>query len=380
MTGKASFFNYYPYLENDMKRNSLLFFGLMLLIGCGQSQTASETPLETPTDTSLIEYTGRIDFFDPLAPQFSNSGVSIRAGFTGTSISVSLNDDGTSNYYNAILDGEVVKTFQTVSGLHTYPIASGIDNKVHEIEIFKLTEQYRGKTKFIDFNVDEGASLVEISNKRDIVFEFVGNSITCGEGNQGVSGGAYTAEAQNHFMAYPAIVSRHFNARHLVYCYSGTGLYRNYGDTEGWSDNNMLSTYAQVYRDHKTPIYDFQLKPDLVCINLGTNDFTSNQGDPEKFIEYYIELIKIVQEKNDNPEIICLLGPMNNDAVLRNCLKAIVKSANKLNESKVYFFEMSHQTGDLGIGVGGHPTIAQHQRNAEELINFISSTVFNKKK
>ena len=362
-----------------MKRNSLLFIGLMLLGGCGQSQTASTNSVENPTGNSLIEYTGRIDFFDPLAPQFSNSGVSVRASFTGTSISVSLDDDGTSNYYNAILDGVVVKTFQTVGGLYTYQIASDIDNEVHEIEIFKLTEQYRGKTKFVGFNVDEGRSLVEIYNKRNIVIEFVGNSITCGEGNQGASGDPYTAENQNHYMAYPAIVSRYFNARHLVFGYSGTGLYRNYEDTIGWSDNNMVSTYSQIYRNQKTPVYNFQLKPDLVCINLGTNDFTNNLGDPEKFIKYYLQLIKIVQDKNNNPDIICLLGPMNNGDVFRNCLIEIVDSANELNKSKVYFFEMSHQTGDLGIGVGGHPNIAQHQRNAQELINFISTNIFNEK-
>jgi len=33
---------------------------------------------------------------------------------------------------------------------------------------------------------------------------------------------------------------------------------------------------------------------------------------------------------------------------------------------------MSSQTGDLGIGIDYHPTVAQHLRNSQELTEYIS--------
>ena len=69
------------------------------------------------------------------------------------------------------------------------------------------------------------------------------------------------------------------------------------------------------------------------------------------------------------------LGPMLGDpnlSKIRRYLKFIVDSANKKNNGKLYFFEMSQQTGDLGIGIDYHPTVAQHLRNSLELTKYIS--------
>jgi hypothetical protein len=57
---------------------------------------------------------------------------------------------------------------------------------------------------------------------------------------------------------------------------------------------------------------------------------------------------------------------------VRKYLNFIVDSANNKNKGKVFFFEMSQQTGSLGIGSDYHPTVAQHLKNAKELINHIS--------
>ena len=353
-------------------------FRLSLLLSCILSVNIYANTNEILATNSLIEYTGRIDFSNPSQPQFSNPGVAIRACFTGTSISVKLNNTNNTNYYYAILDGVVVDTIKPTSGTGTYSIASGLESKTHEIEIFKLTEQYRGKTKFISFIIDEGESLVPIINVRTRVIEFVGNSITCGSGNTGLNGQESTPERQNHYWAYPAIVSRHFNARHLVYAHSGHGVYRNYGEEEDVSASAMAFAYHQVYNKEKTPLYDFRLKPDLVCINLGTNDFGDDRGDTVEFVQYYLQLIDSVWTKNNNPDIICLMGPMSNTQKLKDCLNTIVDSTNSLIKGNVYFFEMSHQTGDLGIGCGYHPTVAQHQKNAQELIDFINqSAIFS---
>jgi len=209
-----------------MKKIILSIFILFLSIG-------SVMAIDSDTikaNNSFIEYTGRIDFSNPLAPKFSYSGVSVRACFQGTCISIILNDENSSNEYNVLVDN-VIKRIKVSKGLTVYPIVSGLENTVHEIEIFRLTELTFGETTFNGFIVDKGKSLVAISNPRTHLIEYVGNSITCGYGNEGLLGGTYEPTTENHYLTYAAYNSRNFNARHLAVCRSGIGIYRNYGDS-----------------------------------------------------------------------------------------------------------------------------------------------------
>lgn len=322
----------------------------------------------------LIEYTGRIDFANPNAPEFSYSGVSIRACFAGTSISMIMDDNTGKNYYNLILDGNLLDTVRILKGVGKYIIAEDLKDTIHEIEIFKRTEEMFGKTKFLGFIVDQGKTLVPIFDKREKLIEYIGNSITCGYGNEGLLGGKFGPGTENHYMTYAAITSRKFNARHLAVCRSGIGIYRNYnGPVEG-NVNNMTNNYTRIFLYDEYPKYSFAEKPDLVCINLGTNDFSTTGGDSSLYVSNYFRLIDTLQTRYDHPEIICLLGPMMSGSTLsqvRSYLKFIADSANKKGLGKVHFFEMSSQKGDLGIGIDYHPTIEQHIKNALELSEYI---------
>jgi len=324
----------------------------------------------------LIEYTGRIDFSNPLKPRFSYSGVSIRACFEGTSIALILSDEGNQNQYNVILDNEIIARIQTKSGQNTYSIASALKDTIHEIELFKLTEQSFGKTQFCGYMIDKGKTLVEITNKREHLIEFIGNSITCGYGNEGVLGGTFSATTENHYLTYAAIASRSFNARHLGVCKSGIGIYRNYDGPVAGSTDCMPNYYQRVYLYDAAPLYNFTQKPDLICIDLGTNDFSTNKGDSAKYVSKYLQFIDTLQLKNSGADILCLLGPMLGGTDLnriRKYLNYIAVTASKKNHGKVSFFEMSQQTGSLGIAIDYHPTVAQHLKNAKELIKNIST-------
>lgn len=328
-----------------------------------------------PADNEYIEYTGRIDFTNSLAPKFSYSGVSIRASFTGTRIAMIMDDNVGENYYNILLDGEVIDTLRITKGKKDYELATGLSEGVHEIEIFKRTEEMFGKTEFFGFILDEKALLVEISKKRNKLIEYIGDSITCGYGNEGKNGGTFGPTTENHFVTYAAITSRNFNARHLAVCKSGIGVYRNYdGPVEG-NDDCMTNFYSRIFLWDSTPEYDFAEKPDLICINLGTNDFSTDKGDSARYTQNYLRLIDTLQIKYEKPEIICLLGPMISGETLpkvRKILQNITQIANERDKGKVHFFEMSAQTGELGIGIDFHPSVAQHKKNAQELTEFIA--------
>ncbi len=325
-------------------------------------------------DNKNIEYTGRIDFSDVLAPKFSFSGVSIRANFTGTTIAAILNDDTGDNYFNVIIDGKVTSVIHVTKGQKIYELGNGLEDTNHEIELFKRTELTFGKTQFFGFLVEDGHDLKPIENERALFFEFIGNSITCGYGNEGLNGDDFLATTENHYMTYAAVTSRSFNARHMAVSRSGIGVYRNYDGPVTGSDDCMTNLYKHTFLYDAYPEYDFAKQPDLVCINLGTNDFSTSGANTTLYIKNYLRLIDSIQTQYNKPEIVCLLGPMLSGESLiqvRNCLKYIAETANAKGKGSVHFFEMSAQNGDLGIGVHYHPTVAQHVKDANELCNYL---------
>ena len=355
-----------------MKKHILIFFlGLFnLSLIAGEFDTI-------PANNLLIEYSGRIDFSNELAPRFSFPGVSIRAEFQGKSISFILSDDDTLNFYNVILDDSVVKKIQTRKGVYTYQIDSALKDTIHEIELFKRTEHFFGTSTFIGFILEKGKTLVPLTNKRERIIEFIGNSITSGYGNEGTGSGSFSSTTENNYLAYGAYTARDLNARYFCVSASGIGLYKNYcGDPIKGTATCMLNYYNRINLKDSLPLYDFKNKPNIVCIDLGTNDFSCGNGDSSIFINKYLQFIEDIQLKNDSPDIICLVGPIVSGGRLddlRRYITFVVDSSKKKNRGAVYFFELSQQKGDLGYGLNGHPSIAQHKKNSKELCAFIRS-------
>ncbi|NQX00786.1 SGNH/GDSL hydrolase family protein [bacterium] len=347
-----------------------------LLLMLSLCLSASAAPVDQiPANNSNIEYAGRIDFTDPLAPRFSFSGVSLRARFQGTAVSANLQNDGTSNIYNVIIDGTVTGRIALSDGEQTVALASGLPDATHEIEIYKLTESTYGKTRFRGFVVDAGKTLVPLTTPRSRVIAFVGDSITCGSGIEGTSDSNQSHTNQNHYLSYAAITSRNFNARHIVAARSGVGLYANYSanPTGLESPGNMKNKYARMHWSDAAPLDGFSPVPDLVCVNLGTNDFGVGV-DEAAFEQAYHDFIDIIHAKNPGVDIVCLIGPMltgYNLNQIRPIVQRVATTKNAENNGRVFCFEMSQQ-GEFGTGSQNHPNVPQHAKNAAELSTFIS--------
>lgn len=340
------------------------------------SAVARALPVDLiPANHPQIEYAGRIDFADPLAPRFSYSGVSVRARFEGTSVSAQFQNDGTTNVYNVIVDGVVTRRITLTDGEQTVALASGLPDSPHEIEIYKLTESTYGKTRFRGFVVEAGKSLVALTTPRSRVIAFVGDSITCGAGIEGTADSLQSPTNQNHYLSYAAITSRNFNARHFVAARSGVGLYANYSSnpTGLESPNNMKNHYARVHWSDATPLDDFSPAPDLICVNLGTNDFGVGVNEAA-FEQAYLDFIDLIHARNPGVDIVCLVGPMlsgYNLTQIRPLVQRVATTAHAKNRGRVFYFEMSQQ-GEFGTGSQNHPNVPQHAKNAAELTTFIS--------
>src|SRR3712207_8145067 len=72
------------------------------------------------------------------------------------------------------------------------------------------------------------------------------------------------------------------------------GMVRNYNDSVQISRHNMSTRSMQLYDDFNREAYDFTncRKPDIVLINLGTNDYsTLVKPTPEQYVGAYLKMI-----------------------------------------------------------------------------------------
>jgi len=344
----------------------LLFFSILVVSffsSCSQQKIDANDP--------NIYYTGRIDFSDPKVAKFAWPGTSVKAKFEGKKCAVKLNGYG---YYNILVDGEI-KVVEIKGRDTTYTIES-LNGGAHTIEVFKRTEGFVGNGEFKGFELEHGKKLLPVEKLKHRI-EFIGNSITCGYGNEGESEFChFTPITENHYMAYAAITARSLKAEHHVVAFSGKGLTRNYDMT---TTETMPDLYDRIFPFEPTIKWDFnKWTPDAVVINLGTNDFAHTNPDSTEWVNAYLNFIKTIRSHYPQAYIFCTNGPMANDkwpeghqalTILKKYINAVVEKAQANGDTKIASFFYTSQAPPFGCDY--HPSVKTHQKMADELTPFI---------
>jgi lysophospholipase L1-like esterase len=324
-------------------------------------------------DNSAIIYSGRIDFTNPKAPEFGYSGVRIRTKFEGTSLKVKITSPEMTNYFYIFIDSVLQPKFMTTTTTTELNVASGLKDTIHSLEMIKITESGQGKCIFKGLVLDASKNIIAGTVSENRKIHFIGNSITCGYGIEVLNNALHFDPAtENFYDGYAAITARSLQADYNIVSRSGIGIYRNYGDPKTGSTNNMYTIYDRTFYDKITPKWNFfQFQPDVVCVNLGTNDFSTNQGDNTLFTNQYNKFVDTLRLKYPNAKIVLLMGPMlSNTATVKSLLQSVVKTHVDAGDNNVSMFEMSAQ-GALGYGADWHPSRAQARKNAGELISYL---------
>jgi hypothetical protein len=176
-------------------------------------------------DNQHIEYMGRIETIIPEEAVLYWSGTSIKINFEGTSVTAIFKDEKGDNYYNIIIDGNVVNVLKTKIDKTEYILTSNLPSGNHTLEIFKRTEWDRGKTIFYGFKLGEGTKLLPASPKKSKKIEFYGNSITAGYAVDDFSGKDRSDSIfTNNYLSYATITAHHFDAQYNIICKSGIGI------------------------------------------------------------------------------------------------------------------------------------------------------------
>lgn len=342
-------------------------------------QASTTLPLKgtviIPTDQN-IQYIGRICFDNPERPRFTFPGTQINCRFTGTSMKLWAKPK--SGYFMAQIDeAEPFKVALMGERDSVVTIATALPAGEHTLRLMYIIEGYELKPDFRGFILDLGARLLPPPALSERTIEFIGNSITCGYGNESIEmTDPFEYETENHYLTYAQQTCRALGARAHVVARSGIGVYRSYdGPKTGTPENVMTTEYEYTNLYDRSEKWDFsRYQPQLVCINLGTNDLSTNNYDVALLKAAYKRFLSQVRSHNPKAKIVYLCGSMLGGKELdiaRQTLNEVVDEAHKAGDQEVYRFDFTPQTGDLKFGASWHPSIWQHQKMAAELTAFL---------
>ncbi|KHD37692.1 acetyl xylan esterase [Clostridium acetobutylicum] len=359
------------------KKFSFLLIIFMMLLNVNFTVKAASFgygSLKTSETSSDVLFIGRFDTSDPAGPKFAWSNSTIKANFNGTGISVNLKSSG-DNWFNVIIDG-IVKMPVNVTSSNSSPIvlADGLTNGKHTVELVKRTEASVGEVQFLGFTVD-GGELISPPQHLQKRIMFIGDSITCGYGNEGKSQyQSFTTKNENAYLSYGAITSRLLRAEPMTICWSGKGLIRNSG---GNTTDLMPDLYQRILPYTSTPLWDTnRWVPQVVVINLCTNDFSIGIPDRTTFVTAYSTFIDGIRSQYPDAHIYCAVGPMLNGDNLksaRDYINSAVEMKNSSGDQKVHFIEFPVQDSANGYGEDWHPTVKTHELMAVQLYKAIKA-------
>lgn len=359
---------------------SILMMGTALLFSCSSSKSTVAQPEELTgiidADNANIQYFGRFNHSNTKRVVFDWSGVYIRASFQGTSCAIRLEDS--SNLYAVTID-DGLPVGLTTDTSDVYTVATELADTVHTIQIDKRTEAFVGKAEFLGFVLDKGKTLVEPEPVPDRRIEFIGNSITCGYGVEAPGAtSSFSPETENATLSYAALVGRSLNADYRMIAYSGRGVVRNYGDANQTSSEPMPALYDRTCCADATPAWDFtSWVPQVVVINLGTNDF-STQPHPDKdvFQQAYTQLITRVQAQYANVTIFCICGPMIGAPCSTYIEETVGQCQQNNANNKIYYIPVKASLmTSTDWGADWHPNQQGQQKIADMILPVIEEAM-----
>lgn len=211
--------------------------------------------------------------------------------------------------------------------------------------------------------------------------EFIGDSITCGYGVDAENELChFTTATEDVTKAYAYLTAKALNSDYSMVSYSGYGIVSGYTENDKKDTVQIVPKYYQSVarcfgRYKELPLLEnipWNFKeyiPELVVINLGTNDTTYCKDRKERHEEYreeYVKFLKVVRDKNKDATILCTLGLMG--ATLYPMVEeAVAIYRMETNDDNIITFQLTEQDEADGYGADWHPSKVTHQKAAKQL-------------
>lgn len=352
------------------KKRFLSIIASVLLLLATQAQAKSFIK----ADDSRLAYVGRVSFARKGTAAWTYPGIQIHAQFQGTSVAMKTNPG--SGYYMIEIDKHKPFKVESTKADSVVVLAQGLADGSHRLTITYAIEGLLKNPVFFGLILDEGKTLDERPTLPERKIEFIGNSITCGYGIEGNgSETKFSYSQQNLYYTYEARAARELNAQWQVVARSGIGIYRNNNGNPEGDRGVMPDYYPYTFFKQGGERWDFsRYQPQVVCVNLGTNDTTNPRYDVKLLANAFKRFLQTLRLHYPKAKIVLLTGTMISGqrlADLQHAQEEAIAYVAQQGDKEVYRFDFTPADGSLGYGTHKHPSMRQHEQMAKELVPFL---------
>lgn len=345
------------------------------------------TYLPTEDNVSAI---GRTYFYKD-ALWCAQSGSGAEYTFTGTKCEVTILGDnvatasGSENQYARVaiyVNDEKVVDELIKDAEKTFKVFESENLENVDVRIVKLSESAHSTMGIKNIKVTSKDEIKPVEKKEHSI-EFIGDSITCGYGVDDENCNNHFSTATEDFTkSYAYKTAQALDADYSAVSYSGYGIISGY--TTGDKVNTLVPDYYDkvgfscgYFNGEIAPDslkWNFEKsQPDVIVVNLGTNDSSYCGSDEERkaeFTDAYADFLKDIRSHNPNAKILCTLGTMG-DALYGNIESAAAKYTEETGDTNISCMKFDLQLYSDGWAADYHPTEITHTKAAAKLTNEI---------
>lgn len=314
-----------------------------------------------------------------ITADWSASGIEFTAECEG-SVSISTKCSGLV-LFSVFVDGVLqVKPAIFFPGENTTVVASNISNGEHTFLLVRRQMVESGNSGLLAAftGIEVYGELTEKPADRELLIEFVGDSITCGYG----VGDASPADGSN---TYAVQAANQLDADYSIVAVSGIGVSLS-TDRHASKFVNMSESYDVNNRYRSDAAYVPTRQADVVVINLNTNDnaqvasladdaLLAAEADYKAAARLLLQKIRTAH--GDDVKIVWVTGMMSNPnkpdkTRADGWMKEILEELGG-EDAGYYTVGMFRDTS----ADAGHPNEMAHKQNATRLASFIEDTVLS---
>ncbi len=280
------------------------------------------------------------------------------------------------------------KKFRLDEKKAVYELYSGSKPEKVKIRLMKISEAAFAKMGISEICIDgELNEIPQPQYQRRI--EFVGDSITCGYGIDGVwNKDTFSTETENPLKGFAYKTAKKCTAEFQYVSWSGIGIYSSWVDENAenplndwlitdiypYTDSSLEKALGRTEHDQHEK-WDFsKYVPQVIVLNIGTNDHSWTKDIPERqqeFCKRYYNLLEFIRENNPKAYIVCTYGVMG--TILADCERQQTERFKSEHDDRICFIELPVQDEADGIGADWHPTEKTHEKISEILSEKINN-------
>lgn len=314
--------------------------------------------------------------------------------FTGSAAAIELSGfEFEELYYDVYINHEFSTVIKQTPSQSKYQLCKDLPMGQHTVSIRRRTEAFAGISEVKAIYLQEDGILKSPWTQKNKHIIFIGDSITCGYGVETNNPEtAFQLSTENSNKSFAAVAANKLNAEYTIIAESGRGLTRNYDKTTNRTLPKLYPIAVPANTDSGIASeWDFSKdSPDVICINIGTNDFAVDPPLKENFVQTYIDFVIALNQyhKKSSPKMVLVCGPLiinywpENPAtgkpfrsldIYKEYLNKIRKVLQNEHNINISICELSSVDRQKGYGADFHPNQWQHKKNGEELAAHIQS-------